>query len=652
LFLFFLLLNNFFLKVLFLKRINKFVFYCIIFCLYGILSIIDLIDILIMLKNYFQKSNKYIFLIYFFYSELKHYWKYIFFMLFYSILYAFDLINRSNILKKIIDCISQGYSEANFSLTISYIIFYFCISICVHSIARLNEYYINAQFLPLMKKNFISKLFTRLLSHGNKFYQNNLPGALTSLVYEGAHNFTEIMKTVLEDIVTNISLVAFAFILLFKLNIMCGMIMASWIILFAIAACIFLPSLNYFSMELTNCNASIKGFLVDCITNISSIRFFSQKNYERKMSENKLDTALKMEYHVEVESMKLWSIYSFGFIFAQGVCIFYLIREWANGRVTSGDFVLMWTINMSLASSSWKFARDFGKLFRDIGSVYSSLQTIMKEVEIVDQNQDKDLFVSEGKIEFNNVTFLYEPRKKLFNKLSVVIPSGQKVGLVGLSGSGKTTFINLLLRVYDIHDGEVLIDNQNICHVGLDFLRKSIAIIPQEPLLFHRTVRENIQYGNMNASDDGIIEAAKKAHAHEFIENLPEGYNTIMGERGSRLSGGQRQRIAIARAILKNSPILILDEATSQLDAITEEQIQESINYVMKNKTTLVIAHRLSTLASMDRILVFDNGEIVQDGTHAQLIAKKGIYKSLWETQAQGFFDEVKENNIFEVDEL
>jgi ATP-binding cassette subfamily B protein len=428
--------------------------------------------------------------------------------------------------------------------------------------------------------------------------------------------------------------------------------MASWIILFAIAACIFLPSLNYFSMELTNCNASIKGFLVDCITNISSIRFFSQKNYERKMSENKLDTALKMEYHVEVESMKLWSIYSFGFIFAQGVCIFYLIREWANGRVTSGDFVLMWTINMSLASSSWKFARDFGKLFRDIGSVYSSLQTIMKEVEIVDQNQDKDLFVSEGKIEFNNVTFLYEPRKKLFNKLSVVIPSGQKVGLVGLSGSGKTTFINLLLRVYDIHDGEVLIDNQNICHVGLDFLRKSIAIIPQEPLLFHRTVRENIQYGNMNASDGAIIEAAKKAHAHEFIENLPEGYNTIMGERGSRLSGGQRQRIAIARAILKNSPILILDEATSQLDAITEEQIQESINYVMKNKTTLVIAHRLSTLASMDRILVFDNGEIVQDGTHAQLIGKKGIYKSLWETQAQGFFDEVKENNIFEVDEL
>jgi ATP-binding cassette subfamily B protein len=214
------------------------------------------------------------------------------------------------------------------------------------------------------------------------------------------------------------------------------------------------------------------------------------------------------------------------------------------------------------------------------------------------------------------------------------------VGLVGYSGSGKTTFVNLILRMYNISEGNIFIDDQNIANVTQESLRSNIGIIPQEASLFHRTLMENIRYGRLDASDVEVIEAAKKAHAHEFIERLPEQYESLVGERGVKLSGGQRQRIAIARAILKNASILILDEATSQLDSVTESYIQESLWNLMQDKTTIVIAHRLSTLLHMDRILVFDKGKIIQDGKHSELLTDKGLYKTLWDAQIGGFLPE------------
>jgi ATP-binding cassette subfamily B protein len=241
--------------------------------------------------------------------------------------------------------------------------------------------------------------------------------------------------------------------------------------------------------------------------------------------------------------------------------------------------------------------------------------------------------VPRGEVRFENVTFSYPGHHSVFKNFNVTIPAGQKVGLVGLSGAGKTTFMNLMLRLYDLQAGKIFIDVQSIAEVTQKSLHENIAVIPQDASLFHRTLLENIRYGRLEATEEEVIAASKQAHCHEFIEQLDEKYASLVGERGIRLSGGQRQRIAIARALLKNAPILVLDEATSALDSATEKKIQESLALLMRDRTTIVIAHRLSTLAAMDRILVFQQGTIVEDGTIQELLQKNGHFAAFWKIQ-------------------
>ncbi len=242
--------------------------------------------------------------------------------------------------------------------------------------------------------------------------------------------------------------------------------------------------------------------------------------------------------------------------------------------------------------------------------------------------------MTHGEIIIDHVNFGYQSGDAVINDLSIHIPGGSKVGLVGYSGAGKSTLVQLIMRLYDIHSGKIFIDQQDISTINKQSLRENVAFIPQQPSLFHRTVYENILYGNIDASYEDVIHAAQKAHAHEFILNLPQGYNSPVGERGVKLSGGQCQRIAIARAILKDAPILILDEATSALDSLTEKLIQESLRTAMNHRTVIVIAHRLSTILSMDNILVMDNGKIIEMGNHQQLIDARGFYKMLWDAQS------------------
>ena len=272
------------------------------------------------------------------------------------------------------------------------------------------------------------------------------------------------------------------------------------------------------------------------------------------------------------------------------------------------------------------------------------MSLLQDPITLLDTPHAQELKVTQGKIQFQKVHFQYPNTDPLFSNKSLTIQHGQRIGLVGYSGSGKTTFVNLILRLFDLQSGHILIDGQDIAKVTQTSLRNALTFIPQEPSLFHRSLMENIRFGRPNATDEQVIAAAKQAHAHEFITTLPKGYDTLVGERGIKISGGQRQRIAIARAILKNAPILLLDEATSALDSFTEGQIQESFFSLMEGKTTIVIAHRLSTLLNMDRILVMAQGKIVEDGNHEDLLKKSGLYQSLWEAQVGGFLPDFVRN--------
>jgi ATP-binding cassette, subfamily B, bacterial len=285
----------------------------------------------------------------------------------------------------------------------------------------------------------------------------------------------------------------------------------------------------------------------------------------------------------------------------------------------------MWTVGSALPI-----------LFQSFGTAKHSYSVMLDSQDIKDKSDAKDLKITSGEIVFDQVSFYYG-EKKLFENKQVSIRGGERIGLVGFTGAGKSTFINLILRFFPVHSGKILIDGQEIASVTLESLRRQIALIPQDPLLFHRTLRENIGYGKPEATEAEIVHAAQLAHCDEFIRNMPKEYEAIVGERGTKLSGGEKQRVAIARAILADAPILILDEATSSLDSVTEKYIQDSLEKLMQSRTTIVIAHRLSTLSQMDRILVFDKGKIVEEGTHSALLHKEGLYARMWKMQVGGF---------------
>jgi len=317
--------------------------------------------------------------------------------------------------------------------------------------------------------------------------------------------------------------------------------------------------------------------------------------------------------------------------------LYYALQLWGRGEISVAEFVVASTTTLLIINEARNHSRRFLEFFEYIGNVANGVHTLVKPHEVVDQPGAQRVWVERGRIEFRDVSFGYTDEQLIFQHLNVTIPAGQRVGLVGFSGSGKSTFVSLILRLYDPQGGQILIDGHDIKAMTQNSLHSQLSLIPQDPNLFHRTLMENIRYGRLEATDEEVVDAARKAHADGFIRNIKGQYSSLVGERGVKLSGGQRQRIAIARVVVKNAPILILDEATSSLDSITEQAIQETLNEVMQGKTVIVVAHRLSTIAHLDRILVFDQGRIVEDGTHDELLALGGSYHRLWSRQAGGF---------------
>jgi ABC-type multidrug transport system fused ATPase/permease subunit len=315
------------------------------------------------------------------------------------------------------------------------------------------------------------------------------------------------------------------------------------------------------------------------------------------------------------------------------------LRYWQQGLLAVGDFVLIQVYlfgTFERLISINRELRRFYDMFADAGEMVEILET---PHEVRDIQGARVLEVAAGAVAFQDVTFRFDAGNAILEKFNLAIRPGEKVALAGPSGAGKSTVTKLLLRLYDVQEGAIRIDGENIAEVSQDSLRDAVAFVPQEPILFHRTLMENIRYGRRDASDEAVVEAARKAHCHEFISALPAGYNTYVGERGIKLSGGERQRVAIARAILKDAPILVLDEATSNLDSESEALIRDALEILMQGKTVVVIAHRLSTIMKMDRIVVIERGRVVAQGTHQELIQREGLYQKLWSIQAGGFLD-------------
>jgi ATP-binding cassette subfamily B protein len=386
--------------------------------------------------------------------------------------------------------------------------------------------------------------------------------------------------------------------------------------------------------------SAVSGRIVDAVTNVMSSKLFARMDYERRHLRRYLDR------EVSAARRTLWFMEKmrwFQFIATLALqvgMIGYAASIWVAGGISVGAFAMVASLMLMVINDVRNLSRRFLEFFEYIGNITDGVSIIIRPHEIVDMPGARDLEVTHGEIRFEDVNFAYAEGIDVFRGLSVTIRAGEKVGLVGFSGSGKSTFVNLVLRLYDIQHGRILIDGQNIREVTQQSLRRAVSMISQEPSLFYRSLRENVRYGSLDATDADVQEAAHKAHAHEFITAMPKGYDALVGERGVRLSGGQRQRIAIARAVLKNAPIVIMDEATSSLDSVTERYIQESIRNLMQGRTSIVIAHRLSTIAHLDRIIVFHAGRVVEDGTHAELLARNGHYARMWSMQARGFLPE------------
>ncbi len=481
-----------------------------------------------------------------------------------------------------------------------------------------------------------------VLRHSLSYFQNDFAGRIANKVQQLGPSVRDVMNQFIGAVMYVAVFIVSTTVMLMSADWIFLVPMLVWMLLYVGILRVFIPRVKKRSLRLSESQSHMIGRIVDSYTNIMTVKLFARRQHEddfvlgslHRHSGRILDK--NVQIFLMTSTLSIVNSVLIGLIFALSLYF------WAQGAITPGAVAMILPLVFQVHHQMHWIMWELTGIFEWLGTAQESVETIAKPHRVTDESTARPLVVDKGEIRFENVAFHYGKASGVIERLNLVIPGGQKVGLVGHSGAGKSTVANLLLRFYDLESGRILIDGQDIAGCTQDSLRAHISMVTQDTSLLHRSIIDNIRYGKPHATREEVIEAAKKAQAHDFIMTLEDdrgrkGYDVHVGERGVKLSGGQRQRIAIARIILKNAPILILDEATSALDSEVEAYIQEQLTGLMQGKTVIAIAHRLSTIARMDRLIVMEHGAIIEDGNHAALVKKGGPYARLWSLQSGGF---------------
>lgn len=541
--------------------------------------------------------------------------------------------------KKIIDVISLSEVVQNKEVLLMSLFVKLALFILIY-----NVFFRTADFFMVFCQTRILRdlrnyAFDKTTEHSYAFFANNFSGSLVAKIKRFVGSFETIHDTVVFNFwMVAVKLISIIVVLFWTIPVL-GAVFSVWCVAYIAMTIFFSKKKVKYDFKESEEDSRVTARFSDVISNILNIKLFVSKK-------NEYESFMGVSEKERLAQSKAWR---FGnIIFAsQGFLLmtleitgmYFAIRFWLNGVISAGSVVLVQIYLGGIFASIWELGRAVARFYKALSSASEMAEIFEKKPDIEDLPNPEACAIKSGEVSFENMVFNYDEKNSVFENFNLKISAGEKVGLVGRSGSGKSTLTKLLLRFVDVKGGTIKIDGQEISRLKQEDLRKNIAFVPQDTILFHRTLRENIAYGNNQASEEEIIEASKKAHAHEFISSFSSGYDTLVGERGVKLSGGERQRVAIARAMLKKAPILILDEATSSLDTISEKYIQDSFEQLMSGRTTIVVAHRLSTVQKMDRIIVLDKGKIAEEGSHKDLLSKSGIYAELWNHQTNGFLE-------------